>query len=399
MGVGADDEAGAAVEVVAEGLLLAGRLGVDVDHDGVGRRPERAGGDLALHGGERIVHRVEEDAAHHVDHQHAGAPLRLDHRRRRGRACRGDIRRPHQPRLAGDKHQRLALVEAVIAERHRVGAGLEQLVADRLGDAEAAGGVLAVDHDAVEAPALAQAGQVSQTTVRPERPTTSPRKSSRIGQAAPAQRITPASVITNVERPVMRLGRNALHLLGGEADADGQRPARARTGARSRRRSSRGRSRCVGRAVEGGERHDQGVRFDRRQRRVRLAEAEAAGDAARRPGARRKTRPSGVDLRQRHGLSAGAQPSAAGACRPRCGSARRRRPDGASASSGSGEERPSAIAARRGLARGRIEGVAGGEGGPAEIRLARQVRRAGVGERRVRSHVSRWRIDPGKPTA
>ena len=37
MGVGADDEAGAAVAEVADALLFAGRLAVEVDDDGVGR--------------------------------------------------------------------------------------------------------------------------------------------------------------------------------------------------------------------------------------------------------------------------------------------------------------------------------------------------------------------------
>ena len=33
--------------------------------------PQRAGGQLAVDAGERIVERVHEDAAHGVDHQHA----------------------------------------------------------------------------------------------------------------------------------------------------------------------------------------------------------------------------------------------------------------------------------------------------------------------------------------
>ncbi len=60
-----------------------------------------------------------------------------------------------QPRLALDEHQRLALIEGVVAERDRVDAGGEALLADGLGDAEAAGGVLAVDDDEIEPPARA----------------------------------------------------------------------------------------------------------------------------------------------------------------------------------------------------------------------------------------------------
>ena len=53
----------------------------------------------------------------------------------------------------------------MIAERDGVGAGLDQLVVDRLGDAEAAGGVLAVDHDEVELPFGDQLGQAVEQDV------------------------------------------------------------------------------------------------------------------------------------------------------------------------------------------------------------------------------------------
>ena len=64
----------------------------------------------------------------------------------------GIVDRPDQPRRAFDENKRLFLIPGVIAERHRVGAGLDELVIDRLGDAEAARRVLAVDHDAIELP-------------------------------------------------------------------------------------------------------------------------------------------------------------------------------------------------------------------------------------------------------
>ena len=64
-----------------------------------------------------------------------------------------------QARRALDEHQRLALVPRMIAAGDRVGAGIDHLAVDRLGDAEAAGRVLAVDDDAVELPVALQAGQ------------------------------------------------------------------------------------------------------------------------------------------------------------------------------------------------------------------------------------------------
>ena len=45
-----------------------------------------------------------------------------------------------------DEDQRLALIPHMVAGGHHVGAGVEQLGQDLLGDAEPAGGVLAIDH-------------------------------------------------------------------------------------------------------------------------------------------------------------------------------------------------------------------------------------------------------------
>ena len=157
MGVGADHEAGAAVAEVAHALLLAGRLAMDVDDDRVGVALERAGGKLALDRRERIVERIHEHAAHDVDHQHAGAVLGVDQRgAAAGRAGR-KIDRAQQLRRALDEHQRLALIPGMIAAGDDVGAGVDELVIDRLGDAEAAGRVLAVDGDEIELPVADQA--------------------------------------------------------------------------------------------------------------------------------------------------------------------------------------------------------------------------------------------------
>ena len=70
------------------------------------------------------------------------------------------IQRADQPRRALDEHQRLALIPGVIAERDRIRAGVEEFLIDRLGDAEAAGGVLAIDDDEVELPVADHAGQM-----------------------------------------------------------------------------------------------------------------------------------------------------------------------------------------------------------------------------------------------
>ena len=63
MGVGADDQADAAVDEMAERLLLAGRLGVEIDDRRVAADSERTGAEFLLDALERIVERVHEHAA------------------------------------------------------------------------------------------------------------------------------------------------------------------------------------------------------------------------------------------------------------------------------------------------------------------------------------------------
>ena len=63
MGVGADHEAGAAVAEEADALLLAGRLAVEIHHDGIRRLAQRTGFEFAVERGEGIVERRHEDAA------------------------------------------------------------------------------------------------------------------------------------------------------------------------------------------------------------------------------------------------------------------------------------------------------------------------------------------------
>ena len=58
-----------------------------------------------------------------------------------------------------DEDQRLPLIPHMIAGGHDVGAGVEQLGQDLLRYAEAAGGVLAIDHDEIRGIALAQSRQ------------------------------------------------------------------------------------------------------------------------------------------------------------------------------------------------------------------------------------------------
>ena len=130
-----------------------------VDDDGVGVAFKRAGGELALDRGEGIVERVHEDAAHDVDDEHARAVSRLDQRGAAPGGAGRKVERADELRRALDEHQRLALVPGMIAAGDDIDAGVDELLVDLLGDAKAAGGVLAVDGDEIELPVADQARQ------------------------------------------------------------------------------------------------------------------------------------------------------------------------------------------------------------------------------------------------
>src|SRR5258705_522785 len=85
-----------AVEDMAHRLLLACRLAVNVDDDGVGRLLEWTGRKLALDRGEGIIQRVHEDAAHGVDDEHARAVLGVDQPDTLARRAGGIVNRAKQ---------------------------------------------------------------------------------------------------------------------------------------------------------------------------------------------------------------------------------------------------------------------------------------------------------------
>ena len=159
MRVRADDGRRAPVDEIAERLLLARRLGVEVDDDRVGPVLQPARADLGVDRAERAVELGHEDAAHGVDDQHLGAGRGLEHGGAAPRRAFGIVDGTDEPLVALDENERLLLIEGVVAQRDDVGAGLQQIHEDRFRDAEAARRVLAVDDDEVEGEAPAQAGQ------------------------------------------------------------------------------------------------------------------------------------------------------------------------------------------------------------------------------------------------
>ena len=226
MRVRADDERGAAVEEVAHRLLLARGLGVEIDDGGVAAVAERAGGELARHRLERVVEGRHEEQAHDVDDEHARAVLRgVDVGAAAGRAGR-IVDRAQEPLVPVGEDQRLALVPDVVAGGDAVGAGGDELQEDLLGDAEAAGGVLAVHHDEVEAVPGDQAGQLllhgraagaADDVAEEEEP-----------HASASASISSRSVAIASSGTSCGSSRHALDLLAGEGDADDARRLAAR---------------------------------------------------------------------------------------------------------------------------------------------------------------------------
>jgi hypothetical protein len=116
--------------------------------------------ELAADGAEGIVERLHEHPAHGIDDQRPRAALGID----QGGAAAGGvarkIQRSNQTRRALDEHQRLFLIPGVVTERHRIGAGVDEIVVDGFGNAKTTGGVLAIDDDQIELPVADGAGQM-----------------------------------------------------------------------------------------------------------------------------------------------------------------------------------------------------------------------------------------------
>src|SRR5262249_52823123 len=101
--------------------------------------------------------RIHENATHGIDDQRALAVLCVDQRGAAAGRAFGIVEWPDQPWRAFDEHQRLALIPGMIAESDRICAGIYEIIVDDFGNAEAAGGVLAIDHDKIELPLCDQA--------------------------------------------------------------------------------------------------------------------------------------------------------------------------------------------------------------------------------------------------
>jgi len=110
---------------------------------GVGGRERRARGLQKEHPGE-----IHDGQSH---------PVLLDDRVPAARRRLGVVGRPHDPLLAVEQLVDLAVPVGVVAERDRVGTHLEQFARGLLGDPDATGRVLPVDHDEVRLMRVADA--------------------------------------------------------------------------------------------------------------------------------------------------------------------------------------------------------------------------------------------------
>src|SRR5215468_7279144 len=195
----ADDEARAPIAEVAHCLLFARSLAMDVDDDRVCRLLQWADGKLPLNRRERVVERVHEDAAHCIDDEYARAILGLDQRDTATGRAGGIIDRAQQLRRPFNENQRLLLVPGVITASDHVDTGIDEVLVDGFGDAEAARGVLAIERDEIEFPSLHERAEALEQIARPLRPTISPIKRMRIRHVA-RQSMTSRSVSTRSRR-------------------------------------------------------------------------------------------------------------------------------------------------------------------------------------------------------
>ena len=122
-----------------------------VENDGVGLLFQRARGKNSLGRLEGIVQfRMHEDAAHNVGDEDARAVAGIKNARALARRTLRIIGGTQELVVALAEGNRLLLVPDMVARRHHIGAGIDGLEVDILGDAETAGGIFTVDDDEIE---------------------------------------------------------------------------------------------------------------------------------------------------------------------------------------------------------------------------------------------------------
>ena len=116
---------------------------MDVDDDRLHGAAQRVLGELGVERPERVVGQRHEQAAQHLQDEHALAARGADLGDAAPGRARREVERADDPRLAVDVADQLALVPDMVAHGQDVGTGGQELVGDGGGEAVAAGGVLA----------------------------------------------------------------------------------------------------------------------------------------------------------------------------------------------------------------------------------------------------------------
>jgi hypothetical protein len=165
--VGAEDGGDAAVEVPAQGGLFAGGFGVEVDEDDLGVGVALDLGEEVVGLAEGVIGGGHEDAALHVDDGVLGAVAqRAFVEAEAGGAVRevggADDAAAAHVGVGGDGHvfDNLFFVPDVVAGGDDMRTEVEEFFGDGGGDAEAAGGVFAVDDEEVDGVGFEDVGEV-----------------------------------------------------------------------------------------------------------------------------------------------------------------------------------------------------------------------------------------------
>ena len=167
VGMGAEDGGDATVEVPAEGDLFRGGLGVDVEEDDFGSGLAADLGEKLVGLAEGIVAGGHENAALEVDDgvrlsRGEFALVEAETGRAGGVVGGAEDASAAVVGVRGHGHvvEDLALVPDVVAGGDDMGAEVEELFGKGWGDAEAAGGVLAVDDEEVDGVRFEDVGEV-----------------------------------------------------------------------------------------------------------------------------------------------------------------------------------------------------------------------------------------------
>jgi hypothetical protein len=158
VGVGAEDDAGAAVEVPAEGDFFAGGFGVYVDDDDFDVARDLL--DDAIDGLERAIDDgPHEEPAHERDNGDARPALGLVGSIFAANGGGREVGRPDDAVGAGENGDDFAAAIDVVAHGHEVDAVAAEFFVERGGEAGAAGDVFDVGDDAVDGVIADDGGQ------------------------------------------------------------------------------------------------------------------------------------------------------------------------------------------------------------------------------------------------